>query len=327
MNVAFKPSVSKLSESAKLDEVLNYCKNELLNSESPNFLYKPILDELNSPGSSSWNTSKGVNEYFQDKGYYLMAHNLLSKSGYLIGENIEKLPTNGKVEMSKICSNKFGENKLPWEVIRYCMERVRQVVSKEYKFQEEELESIFAQPQGEAKESENSAGVMFNLYIDDKPSQVLPDLKKLLIDCGGRDVKLTTKGFTPEILAKLKPVADKKRKAFSIWIKKLFTRFTEAVKQITPEQVKEAIEKKGIESGSSYVEGDQVVYLKKDKTIEDWKKLSEDDKSNLESETTKEVVSQGKITSIKDDNVEIDYADGKKTIKTKSEIIKKVETK
>ncbi len=60
--------------------------------------------------------------------------------------------------------------------------------------------------------------------------------------------------------------------------------------------------------------------------MDDWDKISDEDKENLESEITKEVVAQGKIKSINDDNIEIEFGEeGKTTTKTKSEIIKKVE--
>lgn len=73
-----------------------------------------------------------------------------------------------------------------------------------------------------------------------------------------------------------------------------------------------------------YNDGDEVVYLKQDKTIDQWNSLSDEDKKNPSEGKASEVVSVGKIQKKDGDNFTIEYGDeGKTTDKTSSEIISK----
>jgi hypothetical protein len=73
-----------------------------------------------------------------------------------------------------------------------------------------------------------------------------------------------------------------------------------------------------------YNDGDEVIYLKQDKTIDQWNSLSDEDKKNPAEGKASEVVAVGKIQKKDGDNFTIEYGDeGKTTDKTSNEIVSK----
>jgi hypothetical protein len=73
-----------------------------------------------------------------------------------------------------------------------------------------------------------------------------------------------------------------------------------------------------------YNDGDEVVYLKQDKTIDQWNSLSDEDKKNPSEGKASEIVAVGKIQKKDGDKFTIEYGDeGKTTDKTSSEIVSK----
>jgi hypothetical protein len=75
-----------------------------------------------------------------------------------------------------------------------------------------------------------------------------------------------------------------------------------------------------------YNEGDEVIYLKKDKKIEDWNSLSDEDKKNPSKGKADEIVGVGKIKKRDGDNFIIEYAPDKTADKVSSQIISKSQT-
>jgi len=335
IGVQIKKFLEKINEKVSVDELIELIKTDLLNSQSPNFIIKPLVDELSSPGSGAWNSDeyKFVDNYIRDFTLMKVAHNIFSNSGYFFGtdKSVANSTNNtGIKEAKKLCDEKFGDNKVPYNIIRYCLSKVRKDILTIYKYNDsdETLDKFVDKDEVDTK-------IPPGCFSDETPGGSLPELKKILIACGGReDWEQISKespiakinDFNQKLLTKLKPVADKKRLAFLNFLKKVTVSMTESAKKITLQEIEGFLEKNGLSSGTKFAEGDKVLYLKKDKTRDDWDKISDEDKENLESELTKEVVAEGKIKSIKDDVIEIEFGDeGKTTTKTKSEIIKKVE--
>lgn len=75
-----------------------------------------------------------------------------------------------------------------------------------------------------------------------------------------------------------------------------------------------------------YNEGDEVIYLRKDKKIDDWNSLSDEDKKNPSEGEAPKIVTIGKIQKKDGDNFTIEYADGETVEKTSSQIISKSQT-
>jgi hypothetical protein len=76
-----------------------------------------------------------------------------------------------------------------------------------------------------------------------------------------------------------------------------------------------------------YKEGDMVVYLLKDKTKEEWDKLTDDQKKKIDESPAKDIVSTNKISKIDGDNFILLDKDGNPNInKTGNEIISKIES-
>jgi hypothetical protein len=331
-----KNFIQGLNEQITVEQLIESVNSELLNNASPKFILKPLVDELTSPGTAAWNNPSepafiDKSYYFTDFVYIMICQSIFSKMGYFFGTDKSitdsTLPSGMKL-LKEYCDEKFGENKVPYTVIRYFLSKIRSEISKVYKFDEEQ-EDEFIKPPEDAKQPIGTKVPLY-FYTDESPGKTLPELKKILISCGGRDLGEPNIPFSnyksQKILPKLKPIGDKKRTAFINWLKKVTQSITETSKRVTVEDLNDILEKNGLSTGTKFVEGDKVLYLKKDKTIDDWDKLSDKDKENLESEITKEVVAEGKIKSVKEDVIEIEFGgEGKTTTKKKSEIIKKLE--
>jgi hypothetical protein len=79
---------------------------------------------------------------------------------------------------------------------------------------------------------------------------------------------------------------------------------------------------------AEYKVDDSVIYLRKDKTMDEWTKLTDEQKAVITKPPTSDIVAQGKITEIKGDQYIISYDPNdvsKVADKTKDKIIKKVE--
>ncbi len=144
--------------------------------------------------------------------------------------------------------------------------------------------------------------------IDLKDTNHLPDLKKILI---------------------AQKTDEKKKKDETIkWVNVTFIPMIQNfVKAIKEDDIRAALTKQGIElSGGDYKEGDSVIYLLKDKTKEEWDKLTDDQKKLTAEAPANTIVGVHKIEKIEGDNVTLLDKDDKPTIvKTKEDIIGKSE--
>ena len=99
-------------------------------------------------------------------------------------------------------------------------------------------------------------------------------------------------------------------------------------KEFSEEEVKkiynDVMKKSG--QGTSYKEGDRVIYLLKNKTIDDWNKLNDDQKKNPKEKPASDIVGVKDIYKIEGDEIIFLDKDGKPTIKKNiDEIISKLE--
>jgi len=312
--LTFKPALDKLGQNPNVEEILQWIGKELLSPGSSSFLFKPILDEVANPGTGKWNKPGGVSgdaHYYMDSSY-IAAMAMFSEKSSLLGEKEENVANSGLEEMQKLCSEKFKDNKLPWTVIRYCLVKARQLVAAEIKYlpyEQRSKNSGFA-----LKDKKIESKVPLGCFIDEAPSKHLPELKKVLIECGGRDLG--------EDKNALKELAKKKKAAFLTYFKGVLNKFSPALKKITEQEISEFLKKNKIGSGEGYKEGEEVIYLRRGKTMDDWKNLPDKDKESL-GDSTKEIVGSGKITAIDGDSYTIEFKKGEKTVKSKSEIVKK----
>lgn len=140
--------------------------------------------------------------------------------------------------------------------------------------------------------------------IDLKDTNHLPELKKVLV--AQKDEKKKKDDTLKWVNATLIPVIQN------------------YVKSIREEDVKASLQKQGIEiPGGDYKEGDEVIYLLKDKKKEDWDKLPDDQKNKPGEPPASDIVGVKKIEKIDGDNITFKDKDGKDFIKTKDEIIGK----
>jgi len=81
------------------------------------------------------------------------------------------------------------------------------------------------------------------------------------------------------------------------------------------------------ETEPKYKVNDEVIYLYQDKSIDDWKNLSDDDKKRPDRKPARKIVGIKKIKRIEGDKIFFDDKDGKEFSKGISDIIKKVDRK
>jgi hypothetical protein len=96
----------------------------------------------------------------------------------------------------------------------------------------------------------------------------------------------------------------------------------DAVSQKVQKQYKELDAAKAVK----YEEDDEIIYLKKDKTKEDWGKLSDDEKKKPQEGKAKELVSVGTYVSKEGDKVKIKDADGETAEIASDRMVGKVES-
>lgn len=182
----------------------------------------------------------------------------------------------------------FGKNLVPLETIKYYFQTARDRAIKDYKY----------------------AGGNRTVKPEDKITDIddvthLPDLKKIL-----------------------KPAPDEKRKELTYnWVEKnLLPRLLKYIQEIKPEQVDKYLQSKNIDvSGSSdYKVDDNVIYLLKGKTKENWSKLSDEEKAKPEQEPANMVVGVHKIAKVDGNTLTLfDKANMPTIVKTMDEIISK----
>ena len=126
----------------------------------------------------------------------------------------------------------------------------------------------------------------------------------------------------------LLPIAQKKRLAFYNWFTgTVYSTITQVLNEINESDVTKSLKDQGIDTDSGkivYKVDDKVVYLKKDKTIEEWNKLKDFQKQNLKESPASDIVATGKVTEVEGDNIKIEYKEGEFANKTSDEIIKKI---
>ena len=96
----------------------------------------------------------------------------------------------------------------------------------------------------------------------------------------------------------------------------------DAVSQKVQKQYKELDAAKAVK----YEEDDEIIYLKKDKTKEDWNKLSDEEKKNPQEGKAKELVSVGPYVSKEGDKVKIKDTDGESAEIASDRMMGKVES-
>jgi hypothetical protein len=349
------PQVNKAIESlgdVKPDSVIKWVKSTLMNPKSGTFLLKNMIEELKANGSFlpkgySGSSSESVATQFDynDLNYYRFIQGVFdSEYGVLadpddiknnkvnfMGE--KNLPTNcGLFFIQQIFQKKFGNDKVPYMVVEYCIKRIRKDVAQRIKYVSDNKRPDFIdefQPRagGEKDIKVEDEKIPPGCFKEEGPTSNIPELKQILIKCGGRDIY--KKDISPADEKKiLLPIAQKKRLAFYNWFTgTVYSTITKVLNEINESDVTESLKNQGIDTDSGkivYKVDDKVVYLRKDKTIEEWNKLKDFQKQNLKESPASDIVSTGKVTEVEGDNIKIEYKEGEFTNKTSDEIIKKI---
>jgi len=238
-------------------------------------------------------------------------------------------------------SKKYINNPIPFKLVKYIITRVRKEVADEMKVppikcllnpvETDDFNKEFLYRTEETLKNipEELKNVPFQCFRSNSGSKYLPTLSKKLIACGGRDLRPEGQEsnilYGPEgvvLRQKYKVVAEKKKLAFLNWVKSdLIPLYTQKLNQISESDLEEYMSKNKIKETATYEVGDRVVYLRKDKTIEDWKKIPDDDDGSAR----KEVALEGDITEVKEDELKIKTESGDIIAKNTSQIVKKIE--
>ena len=195
----------------------------------------------------------------------------------------------------------FGKNLAPLETIKFYFQTARNRAIKDYKYAGGPDLKV-----GEEAKVNPEAKKM-----DLKDTSHLPELKKILESTGEDD--------------------KKKKEATTNWVEKnLIPRLLKYIQEIKPEQVEEHLKAKGIEEKAvEYEVGDVVVYQRKEFKEEDWKQLSDEEKSKPDEGKMKELQNKQigikPIKAINGDKVDFEGADGKTIPKLLSDILMKTE--
>lgn len=369
IDTQFKKALESLSIDCKPEDVVNWAKKTIFSTKSDSFILRLPIEELRASGGKGGSFLK-PNYYNQpnkkpdeiayrdceDISYYFMMEDFFSKGGGLFADPVEAFDEQKRCALlyvKQLFDNKFKSNRMPYEIIKFMMKRIRKSVATEIKLPDKNVVGFRNDSKGgprimgdnfhqlphpnrpEWKESTEWDG----FFKDDSPTAIIPELKKLLISCGGRGLfkpemikaTLDSKGrisyeYLPEWKEVYEPIMKKKRTAFYNWFTKtIYDHFINSVKKIKLDTVLKHLEQIKIDlKGSKFDVGDDVVYLRKDKTIEDYKALDKEQSKDIENKPTSEIVGSGKITKISDDNFTIEYKPGKVVIKPRNMIISKV---
>lgn len=340
VNPQIEEALSKIPKQKTVSSILDWIKKTLLSTKSPMFILRRPIEELKSTGGVGGTTlpanyhgvkstiEPNLSDY-QDKNYYDFMRMSFDIKGSILSDPADSPDWDangcGLKIIEDACLKQLKDNKMPFFVIKYCFKKVRKEMAKSIQFIEKEKSRTNLQyiPPG-TKEGK----IPINCFLDEKPTNHIPELKKLLLDVKFRDVEDFSK--VPAERKKIhEPIIKKKREAFyNYFTKTIYSKFQSIVDKIDESEVDEYLKRSkiNVESGKkSYEKGDTVVYLKKDKTIEDWNSIK--DKDDLDPEERKKVVGQGTISSVEDDKYKIEYKPGEFAIKSSDEILKKIEKK
>ena len=350
-------ALKSLDVESKPQDVINWVKTTLLNPKSDSFLLRLPVEEMK--------TSGGVGGTFLPKGYHGIStpldatHNadsgdlsyyqfmdavFNSQFGLLSDpDDIKNKEANisGQVNNPQACGlfwikglfdKKFPSNKVPYLIVKYMVETIRTRVGKKIKFSavvEDEFLAEF-QPRigGEKDIKVDDEKIPPGFFKEEGVNTNVPELKQILVKCGGRD--LYKKGMLPADEEKLLlPIAQKKRLSFYNWfIATVYPSFTQITNDLDESSVTEFLKIQGVDTESGkvvYKVGDEVIYLRKDKNIEEWNKLSDNDKENLDKNPASDIVNRGKVTEVDGENIKIEYKPGEFVTKTDDQVVKKIE--
>lgn len=172
-----------------------------------------------------------------------------------------------------------------------------------------------------------SGSIPTGCFLDTNTTNHISELKQLLIKVGFRDVDDPTK--SPAERKKIyEPIIQKKRQVFYNYMKtSVYPKFKGSVDKIKDLEVEKYLESVNIDSTGkqTFTEEDFVLYLKKDKTMKDWKELKDHKKADLDDDETKEIASTGKVVGVEEDLYKIEFKAGEFTKKTADQIIKKID--
>lgn len=186
----------------------------------------------------------------------------------------------------------FGNNLLPLETIRYYFQTARNRAIKDYKY---------------ADGPEDGSVDPTKKISDINNENHLPELKKILLSTKEDDTK-------------------KKELAIN-WVERnLLPRLLKYIQEIKPEEVDKYLKTKNIDvtNSSDYKVDDNVIYLLKNKTKEDWSKLTEEERSKPLDAPANLIVGVHKIAKIDGNMLTLFDKDNKPSIvKSMDEIISK----
>jgi hypothetical protein len=362
-------AIKTLDVNCKPKDVIEWVKSTLFNTKSDSFLLRLPVEEMkvsggvggsflpkgyhgiSTPVDVQHELDSGDRNYYDfmfsifDSQYGLFSDPLDIKSTDLnfVGKK-NRMDFCGLFWLKKVFDKKFGQNQMPYQIVSYMIKTIRNSVAKKIKYTKfiateefsdefmprvnsEDDKNVEKKPQEPVVENEKLGPGFFKT---ETPTQVMPDLKQILVKCGGRD--LYKKGMSPEEEVKIfAPIVQKKRLAFYNWfVQVVYLNFNKSLDELQDPMIEEYLKGKGIDSGSGkvvYKVGDKVVYLRKDKTMKDWDALGDDDKKNLDKNPASEIIGRGSVSEVEGDNIKIEYNPGEFVTKTSDQIIQKEEAK
>jgi hypothetical protein len=203
----------------------------------------------------------------------------------------EKKPEEKKEKMSYKKSEKIFEQEISADILKKQSNLIGQIIKKNKELAIKEMDTILKKYGGSASNPSLSA------IIDSKKLQFEIDV------LNAQAQALEAAGDTK--------TADELKKQSEVKSKEM------------QKSLEEGINKKPV----SYQVGDEVIYLLKDKTIQDWEKITDEQKKDVKNKPASDIVGVGKIEKIEGDKFIIDYGDDKglKADKTSDKIISKKE--
>lgn len=358
-NIVKSPTIEalkSLSVDATPQDVISWIKSTILSTKSDTFLVKKMIEELRVNGGVGGSfLPKGYHGVssaidatqfdYADTTYYKFMQGVFdSEFGVFADQDDIKNrtvnftgqkndPTHcGLFFIQQLFQKKFGNNKVPYAVAEYCIKQVRKSVAQKIKYIQESKRPDFIddfQPRigGEEKFEVKDEKIPPGCFKQEAAVVNVPELKQILIKCGGRD--LYKNGMSAADESKiLKPIAQKKRLAFyNYFTTQVYSQFNAALNELQDEDVTKYLEESGIDAQSgkqTYKVDDEVVYLRKDKTIDDWNGLKDFQQDKLDEEPASKIVGVGNITEVEGDNIKIEYKSGEFVNKSSDDIIRKI---
>jgi hypothetical protein len=279
--------IKKLGEKPTMKDLDSWIEKNSFNTSSPSYLFKSVMNEFKKKDSNAENFSS-------DTCLDLITNILDPDLGILGKQGLQPLYDN--------LLKAFGKNLAPLETIRYYFQTCRNKAITDYKYAGGP-EGGKVDPKKVIKELDNTTH--------------LPDFKKVLIP--------------------IKEDKKKMKEATISWVEKtLIPRLLKYIQEIKPEEVAAYLKTKNIVSddgsGSDYKMGDTVIYVTnkgKGENFEEneWTKITDDEKKNIEDGKMKElinkqIIAKKKISKIDGDKVSFVDANFTKNVK---DILMKVE--